>query len=60
MSEEGYLYILSNPSMPGIVMIDVTTHNPSERIKDTDLNGNTGVPTPYTVEFHILVNEPYA
>lgn len=50
----GYVYILSNPSMPGIYKIGITQHNPAERARD--LSGHTGVPTPFKVEYTLYAN----
>lgn len=43
-----YVYMLSNPSMPGLVKIGKTTTSPSQRM--TELH-TTGVPTPFELEF---------
>ena len=53
---KGFVYVLSNPSMPGLVKIGFTVKVPSERA--TEL-GTTGVPTPFDVEFYCLVEDPY-
>jgi hypothetical protein len=44
----GYVYVLSNPSMPGIVKIGRTFRDP--RARAAELSGATGVPTPFRVE----------
>lgn len=44
----GYIYILSNPSMPGILKIGLTTRALLDRV--SDLNSETGVPTSFVVE----------
>ena len=49
----GYIYILSNVSMPGILKIGFTTNSPEDRVKD--LSRATGVPTPFTVAFFMHV-----
>lgn len=43
---EGYVYILSNPSMPGLVKIGRSKRWPEERAKQLH---QTGVPTPFAV-----------
>lgn len=48
---EGFVYILSNPSMPGIIKVGMTQTVPSQRIKDSDLSA-TGIPTPFVVEYY--------
>lgn len=49
----GYLYVLINESMEGIVKIGYTTRSP--RLRASELSSPTGVPTPfisvYTKEF---------
>lgn len=54
---KGYVYIISNPAMPGIFKIGFTRKNPELRAKEFD---STGVPHPYVVEYEILVDEPHA
>jgi hypothetical protein len=44
----GYVYVLSNPSMPGIVKIGRTFRDP--RARAAELSGATGVPTPFKIE----------
>jgi hypothetical protein len=44
----GYVYILSNPAMPGLLKIGCTDRSIEERTKE--LNSATGVPTPFEVE----------
>lgn len=43
----GYVYILTNPSMPGLVKIGKTTRDPEDRAHE--VSGATGVPTPFDV-----------
>lgn len=45
--KKGYIYILTNKSMPGLVKIGKTTRSPKTRAKE--LSGGTGVPTPFVV-----------
>jgi hypothetical protein len=44
----GYIYVLSNPNMPGLVKIGYTDRSPEARAKD--LSGATGVPGRFKVE----------
>lgn len=44
----GYVYILSNPSMPGLVKVGRSQHRPDYR---ADQLHTTGVPTPFVVEW---------
>ena len=47
--DKGYVYILVNKSMPGLVKIGQTTKSPEERAKE--LSSPTGVPTPFEVAY---------
>lgn len=49
MSDAGYVYVLINPSMEGLVKIGKTTQDPKGRAKE--LSAATGVPTPFIVVF---------
>lgn len=49
MSDKGgYIYILSNPSMPGVLKIGKTKRRPDIRVRE--LSSATGVPTPFQIE----------
>lgn len=54
----GYVYLLTNPSMPGLVKIGCTDRSPSERL--SELSSATGVPTPFILEFSIFVPDHIA
>lgn len=45
---QGYVYLLSNPSMPGLVKIGSTRRRPDDR--KNELSRATGVPTPFKLE----------
>lgn len=47
---KGYVYILSNPSMPGIVKIGKTTRTIEARAQELY---QTGVPTPFKIEHYV-------
>lgn len=49
MSDNGYVYVLMNPSMDNLVKIGKTTRKPEERAKE--LSSTTGVPTPFVVVY---------
>lgn len=49
----GYIYILSNPYMPGLVKIGRTERDPNERIPE--LSSATGVPASFVLEYSLLV-----
>ena len=46
---EQYVYVLSNPTMPGILKIGYTELTPEKRSKQ--VSNHTGVPAEYEVEF---------
>lgn len=46
---EGYIYVMINPSLEGMVKIGKTTRNPNDRVKE--LSSATGVPTPFILVF---------
>ena len=46
----GYIYVMINPSLEGMVKIGKTTRDPKERVKE--LSSATGVPTPFILVFH--------
>lgn len=51
MSSQGYIYVLINPAMPGLLKIGLTTKTPEERVKE--LSSATGVP----VNFILIYKE---
>jgi hypothetical protein len=52
---KGWVYVMSNVAMPGILKIGFSMKDPNLRAADL---GNTGVPHPYVVEFEVLVEAP--
>ena len=55
MKEPGYIYVMVNPSMEGLVKIGKTTREPEFRAKE--LSQATGVATPFYVAFSIFVSD---
>ena len=55
MDNKGYIYILINASMPGLVKIGKTMRTPEERVKE--LSQATGVPTPFILIYSMCVND---
>lgn len=51
----GFLYVLINPSMPGLTKVGKTTRDPSDRV--TELSSATGVPSPFMLAFQQPVGE---
>lgn len=51
----GYIYVLVNSSLPGLVKIGKTTRSPSERVGE--LSGATGVPMPFVIAYEQLFED---
>ncbi len=49
----GYVYILSNPTMPGLVKVGCTDRSPADRV--AELSSSTGVPTPFVLELAVFL-----
>lgn len=54
----GYVYCLSNPSMPGILKIGYTERAVEERLQEANSSGTWGPPTDYAIETSKFVSEP--
>ena len=52
-----YIYILSNPSMGGMIKVGKTTHHPNKRMSELR---STGVPTPFVLELSLSVRDCHA
>lgn len=53
----GYVYVMSNPSMPHLYKIGFTTRAVEERIQEAN-QPNTWIPTPFVYEFYKFVANP--
>lgn len=53
---KGWVYLISNPAMPGLIKVGHSTKDPELRAQELN---NTGAPTPYSVEYEMLVEDPY-
>jgi hypothetical protein len=51
----GYIYVLSNSSMPGLLKIGFTNRHVKERAQE--LSSSTGVPTPFEIEYYCLTRD---
>lgn len=56
-TKQGSVYVLSNPSMPGIIKIGVTQDSVENRCRT--ISKATGVPTPFEVEYECTVDDCY-
>lgn len=52
----GYIYVLSNPRMPGLLKIGFTSRSIDERVQE--LNSATGIPAPFVVEAFFPSSSP--
>ena len=46
---QGFLYVLTNPAMPGLIKVGKTTRLPNERV--SELSSATGVPSPFLLVY---------
>ncbi|WP_331283428.1 GIY-YIG nuclease family protein [Pantoea sp. LMR881] len=56
MNSKGWVYILSNPYMPGLLKVGMTTISPEVRAKE--LSSGTGVPAKFNVEASYFSDDP--
>ena len=52
----GYIYILSNQAMHGLLKIGITSRNVEDRV--AELSSATGVPKPFEIEYYCLTRDP--
>jgi hypothetical protein len=55
---DGYIYCLSNTSMPGILKVGMTERSPDIRLKEANSSDTWRPPTPYKIEFAKKVSNP--
>jgi hypothetical protein len=53
---KGWVYVISNKAMPGLVKIGFTKKDPEIRAKELN---HTGTPHPYLVDYELLIEEPH-
>jgi hypothetical protein len=51
----GWVYILSNKAMPGLLKVGFTLKDPTLRARELE---QTGVPHPFAVDYEVMVNDP--
>jgi len=51
MDKKGFIYVMTNPSMPGLLKVGMTKKVPTLRALDKDLN-TTGVPTLFQTQYY--------
>lgn len=52
MAEPGYVYVMTNPAMPGLVKVGLSTRCPERRCNEL---ASTGVPLPFELQFAVFV-----
>jgi hypothetical protein len=57
---KGYIYCMSNPSMPGIFKVGVTKRTIEDRLKEANKPDTWKAPTKFVVEFAKYVNNPFS
>ena len=61
--KDGWVYVLTNEAMPGLVKVGYTSREPSVRAeelyRDTRTGAVTGVPVPFVVAHQVWVANPY-
>lgn len=57
MNKSGFVYVLTNPSLPNLIKIGMTERDPVERA--AELSTPTGVPTPFALIFKIHVSDRF-
>lgn len=55
MPIRGWVYVITNKAMPGLIKVGYSTKDP--QIRAGELN-HTGSPHPYSVEYDVLVSNP--
>ncbi len=55
---QGFLYVLLNPAMPGLLKVGKTTRDPSDRV--AELSSATGVPSPFVLAYQQPVIDCHA
>jgi hypothetical protein len=55
LSVRGWVYVISNKAMPGLIKVGYTLKDPILRANELD---NTGSPHPYDLQYEVYVHEP--
>lgn len=56
MAGIGFVYVMTNPAMPGIVKVGMTDRSPHARAME--LSAGTSIPYPFAVEYYVEVVSP--
>lgn len=52
----GWVYVISNKSIPGLVKVGYSTKDPTSRAEELN---HTGIPHKYVVDYDVLVDDPF-
>lgn len=55
MTTNGFVYVISNKSMPGLIKVGMSTRMPEERAKE--LSSDTSTPSPFIVEYYAIFDD---
>lgn len=55
MATKGFVYVMSNKSMPGVIKVGMSTKMPEKRAKE--LSSCTSSPTPFIVEYYSIFDD---
>lgn len=53
---KGWVYVMTNPSMPGLIKVGFSMSDPELRAREL---GHTGIPGAYLVEYEVLTGNPF-
>jgi hypothetical protein len=54
--KKGFVYVMTNPSMPGLIKVGMSRRVPTDRIFDNDLS-STGIPDPFEVQYYAFFDD---
>ena len=57
MNEKGFVYIMTNPGMPGLVKVGRTSKTPTIRAKELS---STGVPDPFEAQYYVFSEDMHS
>ena len=57
MAKSGFVYVLRNSAMPGLVKVGYTLKPPQERAAELF---SSGVPQPFSIVFAVMCDDPYS
>lgn len=58
MDTKGFVYVMTNPSMPGLVKIGMSKRVPTERTTDDDM-ASTGIPKRFEVQYYAFFEDMF-